>query len=74
MALGGLSLRESTPLPGDAVGRVGTLVAFLFLKTKPTSESSLSEVISNTLFPLSGVLEHASTPRPVGPHQWEKEK
>ena len=53
MALGGLSLRESTP-PGDAVGRVGTLVALLFLKTKPPPESSLSEVISSTLFPLSG--------------------
>jgi len=52
VALGGLSLRESTP-PGDAVGRVGTLVALLFLKTKPPSESSLSEVISSTLFPLS---------------------
>ena len=53
MVLGGLSLRESTP-PGDAVGRVGTLVALRFLKTKPPSESSLSEVISSTFFPLSG--------------------
>ena len=51
VALGGLSLKESPPW-GDAAGRMGTLVAFLLLKTTP-SESSSSERTSNTLFPLS---------------------
>jgi len=49
---GGLSLNESPPW-GDAAGRVGTLAAFLLLKDTPPSESSSSERISNTLFPLS---------------------
>jgi len=50
-ALGGLSLRELPPW-GEAVGGVGTLAAVLLLKTSPPSESSSSEIISNTLFPL----------------------
>ena len=36
------------------MGRVGTLAGLLFLKTRAQPESSLSEFISNTLFPLSG--------------------
>ena len=52
VALGGLSLKDSPPC-GDAAGRVGTLATFLLLKTSPPSESSSSERISNTLFPLS---------------------
>ena len=52
VALGGLSLKEFPPW-GDAAGRMGTLAAFLLLKTSPPSESSSSEIISNTLFPLS---------------------
>jgi len=53
VALGGSSLREPPP-PGDAVDRVGTAVALLFLKTRAQPESSLSEFITSTLFPLSG--------------------
>jgi len=53
VALGGSSLREFLP-PGDVAGRVGTLAGLLFLKTRGLPESSLSEFISNTLFPLSG--------------------
>ena len=52
VALGGLSLKDSPPC-GDAAGRMGTLAAFLLLKTTPPSESSSSERTSNTLFPLS---------------------
>ena len=52
VALGGLSLKES-PLRGDAAGGMGTLAALFLLKTTPPSESSSSERISNTLFPLS---------------------
>jgi len=52
VALGGLSLKEFPPY-GDAAGKMGVLVAFLLLKTSPPSESSSSEIISNTLFPLS---------------------
>jgi len=51
-ALGGLSLKESPPC-AEAAGGVGTLAALLLLKTSPPSESSSSERISNTLFPLS---------------------
>jgi len=39
VALGGLSLKDSPPY-GDAAGRMGTLAAFLLLKTTPPSESS----------------------------------
>ena len=63
VALGGLSLKESPPW-GDAAGGMGTLAAFLLLKTSPPSESSSSERISNTLFPLSrgaGAGEEATT-------------
>ena len=52
VALGGLSLKESPPR-GDAAGRVETLAAFLLLKDTTPSESSSSERISKTLFPLS---------------------
>jgi len=51
-ALGGLSLKESLPR-SDAAGREGTLAAFLLLKDTTPSESSSSERISKTLFPLS---------------------
>ena len=52
VALGGLSLKEFPPW-GDAAGRMGTLAAFLLLKDTTPSESSSSERISKTLFPLS---------------------
>jgi len=52
VALGGLSLKESPPGSDDA-GREGTLAAFLLLKDTTPSESSSSERISKTLFPLS---------------------
>ena len=52
VALGGLSLKEFPPW-GDAAGRMGALAAFILLKTSPLSESSSSEIISHTLFPLS---------------------
>ena len=52
VALGGLSLKESLPW-GYATGRMGTLAAFLLLKSTTPSESSSSERTSNTLFPLS---------------------
>jgi len=52
VALGGLSLKESPPW-GDAAGRVGTLAAFLLLKGATPSESSSSDMISKTRFPLS---------------------
>jgi len=50
--LGGLSLKESSPW-GDASGRRGTLVDFLLLKGATASESSSSDIISKTRFPLS---------------------
>ena len=53
VALGGSFLREPPP-PGDAADGVGTPVALLFLKTRAPPESSLSEFITSTLFPLSG--------------------
>ena len=53
MALEGSSLREPLP-PGDAAVKVGTLAALFFLETKAAPESSLSESITNTLFPLLG--------------------
>ena len=53
MALGGSSLRELPP-PGDAAVKVGTPAALLFLETKAAPESSLSESITSTLFPLLG--------------------
>jgi len=53
VTLGGSSLREFLP-PGDVAGRVGTLAGLLFLKARGLPESSLSEFISSTLFPLSG--------------------
>jgi len=52
VALEGLSLKEPPPW-GDAAGRMGTLATFLLLKDTTPSESSSSERISNTLFPLS---------------------
>ena len=52
VALGGLSMKEFPPW-GDASGRRGTRADFILLKTSPPSESSSSERISNTLFPLS---------------------
>ena len=52
VALGGLSLKESSPW-GDAAGRRGTLVDFLLLKGATPSESSSSDMISKTRFPLS---------------------
>jgi len=51
VALGGLSLKEFPPW-GDAVGTTGTLAGFLLLKNTTPSESSSSERISRTLFPL----------------------
>ena len=53
MALGGSSLRELPP-PGDAAVKVGTPATLLFLETKAAPESSLSESITSTLFPLLG--------------------
>ena len=53
MTLGGSSRREPPP-PGDATERAGTPVAFLFLKTRAPPESSLSEFITSTFFPLLG--------------------
>ena len=52
VALGGLSLKESSPW-GDAAGRRGTLATFLLLKGATPSESSSSDIISKTRFPLS---------------------
>ena len=52
VALGGLSLKEFSPW-GDAAGRRGTLAAFLLLKGATPSESSSSDIISKTRFPLS---------------------
>ena len=52
VALGGLSLKEPPPW-GDAAGRMGTLAAFLLLKGATPSESSSSDIISKTRFPLS---------------------
>jgi len=52
VALGGLSLKESSPW-GDASGRRGTLADFLLLKGATPSESSSSDIISKTRFPLS---------------------
>ena len=53
MALGGSSLREPPP-PRDAAVKVRTPVALLLLETKAAPESSLSESITSTLFPLLG--------------------
>ena len=53
MALGGSSLRELPP-PRDAAVKVGTLATLLVLETKAAPESSLSESITSTLFPLLG--------------------
>ena len=53
MALGGSSLREPPP-PGDATVKVGTPAALLSWETKAAPESSLSESITSTLFPLLG--------------------
>ena len=72
VALGGLPQKEFPP-GGDAAGRMGTLTAFLLLKTSPPSKSSSSEIISNTLFPLSRGLERVMKPRPVGRQQWAGE-
>jgi len=47
VALGGLSLKESSPW-GDAADRRGTLAAFLLLKV-----ATPSDIISKTRFPLS---------------------
>jgi len=52
VALGGLSLKESSPW-GDASGRRGTLADFLLLKGATPSESSSSGIISKPRFPLS---------------------
>ena len=52
VALGGLSLKESSPW-GDAAGKRGTLADFLLLKGATPSESSSSDMISKTRFPLS---------------------
>ena len=52
VALGGLSLKESPPW-GDAAGRMGTLAAFLLLKGATPLESSSSNMITKTRFPLS---------------------
>jgi len=52
VALGGLSLKESSPW-GDAAGRRGTLADFLLLKGATPFESSSSDMISKTRFPLS---------------------
>jgi len=51
VALGGLSLKESSPW-GDAAGRRGTLADFLLLKGVTPFESSSSDIISKTRFPL----------------------
>ena len=61
MALGGLSLKEFPPW-GDAAGRMGTLAAFLLLKGATPSESSSSDIISKTRFPLSRGLESVMKP------------
>jgi len=52
VALGGLSLKEFPPW-GDAADGIGTLAAFLLLKGATPSESSSSDIISKTRFPLS---------------------
>jgi len=52
VALRGLSMKDPPPW-GEIVGRVKALAALLLLKTSPPSESSSSEGISSTLFPLS---------------------
>ena len=53
MALGGSSLRELPP-PRDATVKAGAPAALLLLETKAVLESSLSESITSTLFPLLG--------------------
>jgi len=52
VAQGGLSLKDPPPW-GEVVGGVKALAALLFLKTSPSPESSSSDGISSTLFPLS---------------------
>jgi len=69
VALGGLSLKESPP-GSDAAGREGTLATFLLLKDTTPSESSSSERIFKTLFPLSRGLEPVMKPQPVGRRRW----
>jgi len=49
---------------------MGTLAAFLLLKTTPPSKSSSSERTSNTLFPWSRGLEQVTRPHPVGLRRW----
>ena len=63
VALGGLSLKESSPW-GDAAGRRGTLADFLPLKGATPSESSSSDIISKTRFLCQGGLEPVMKPRP----------
>ena len=69
VALGGLSLKESPPW-GDAAGRIGTLAAFLLLKT--TSPWSLRHRRGPpTPFSLcQGGLEQVMRPQPVGLWRW----
>jgi len=52
VAQGGLSLKDPPP-GGEVVGEVKALATLLLLKTSPSSESSYSDGISSTLFPLS---------------------
>ena len=72
VALGGLSLKESSPW-GDAAGRRGTLADFLLLKGATPSESSSSDMISKTRFPLSRGLGPTMRPRPEERRQWAEE-
>jgi len=53
VALGGSSLRELPP-PGDATDKAGMPAALLLWETRAVPESSLSESITSTLFPLLG--------------------
>jgi len=53
VALGRSSLRE-LPALGDATVKAGTPTTLLLLETKAAPESSLSESITSTLFPLLG--------------------
>ena len=71
VALGGLSMKEFPPW-GDASTRRGTRADFLLLKGATPSESSSSDRISKTRFPLSrGV--GAGDPRLGERRRWAEE-
>ena len=72
VALGGLSMKEFPPW-GDASGRRGTRADFLLLKGGTPSESSSSDKISKTRFPLQGGLESATRPWLEERRRWAEE-